>query len=55
MISSFFYSNIPTFSDFIKKIRNCKTAAQERDIISQERAQIRDSLNLNVYFSFYFH
>ena len=50
MIASLFYSHVPKFSDFIKKIRNCKTAAQEREIISEERTQIRDSLNLKVNF-----
>ena len=38
MISSLFFSNLPTFSDFIKKIRNCKTAAQERELVSEEKS-----------------
>lgn len=43
----FFFTSLSFMSirtlDFIRKIRNCKTAAEERDVISKESALIRTS------------
>lgn len=33
--------------DFIKSIRNCKTAAEERAIIQKEKALIRESFKVS--------
>ena len=38
--------------DFIKSIRACKTAAQEREVVQKEKALIRDSLNMTVFLNF---
>jgi len=36
--------------DLIKDVRACKTAAEERALIQREKAAIRNSFTVNLYF-----
>jgi len=40
--------------DFIKAVRDCKTAAEERALVQKEKAVIRESFKVKTYSKLYF-